>query len=72
MYLARQDVFADAIVGGSLSGGPILLVSSCDPELHPATVAELRRLRPEGVIALGGTAAVCEEVLDAADRAARS
>ncbi|HUG84327.1 MAG TPA: cell wall-binding repeat-containing protein [Euzebya sp.] len=71
VYLARHDVVADAIVGGSLGDGPILLVEGCNPDLHPATSAELGRLRPEGVIALGGEAAVCDAVLDAADIAAR-
>lgn len=70
VYLARQDVAVDAIVGGALTNGPILLVEQCNPDVHPATAAELRRLRPEGVIALGGPDAVCDAVLDAADIAA--
>lgn len=65
VYLARGDVFFDAMVGGVLTDGPILLVPSCRGV--PASVAsEISRLDPGRVVALGGGASVCEETLTAA------
>lgn len=65
VYLARADVFADAVAGGSLSGGPILLVPRTGPV--PQTVLdEIDRVDPDTVFALGGSSAVAPEVLDAA------
>ena len=68
-YLARANVFADAVAGGALTDGPILLVPSCGP--IPASVtAELGRLDPARVVALGGASAVCDQVLTDAAKAA--
>ena len=68
VYLARSDGFADALAGGVLSNGPILLVPSCGPV--PSTVlGEIDRLNPQQVVALGGTTAICDQVLDDASRA---
>jgi len=65
VFLARADVFADAVAGGALQGGPVLLVPSCGPV--PDVVAdELARLGATEVRALGGTTAVCDELLTAA------
>jgi putative cell wall-binding protein len=65
VYLARADVFADAVAGGALTGGPILLVPSCGT--LPEAVADLiTDLAPERVVALGGSAAVCDGLLEAA------
>ncbi|HWB70916.1 MAG TPA: cell wall-binding repeat-containing protein, partial [Egibacteraceae bacterium] len=62
-YLARADVFADAVAGGSLADGPILLVPSCGAP--PAAVAgEIARLGPQEVVALGGAQAVCDGLLE--------
>ena len=64
-YLARADQFADAVAGGTLTDGPVLLVPQCGP--LPVSVAqELDRLGAERVVALGGEAAVCQAMLDAA------
>ncbi|MEE8601775.1 cell wall-binding repeat-containing protein [Euzebya tangerina] len=64
-YLARADVFADAVAGGALTAGPILLVPSCG--VLPGVVAdEIARLHPDRVVALGGEAAVCQDLLDQA------
>lgn len=71
VYLARADIAPDAVVAGSLTGGPILLADRCGP-LHPATTAELQRLHPDKVVALGGPAALCDEALARANDAARS
>ena len=65
VYLARGDVFADALTAGSVVKGPVLLVPSCSGV--PATVAaEIARLDPERVYALGGADAVCDATLAAA------
>lgn len=69
VYLARHDEFADAVAAGTLTAGPILLVPSCQA-IPGVVTAELARLAPEAVVALGGTEAVCDDVL--ADAAAAS
>lgn len=68
-YLARADAFPDALAASALTGGPILLVPSCG-ELPAPVTAELRRLAPFEVVALGGPGAVCG-ILDAAELAAQ-
>jgi hypothetical protein len=65
VYLARSDDYPDALAAKSLTDGPILLVPSCG-SLPPVVAAEIRRLDPDRVTALGGTAAVCNDVLRAA------
>ncbi len=69
VYLARADEVVDAVAGGSLTDGPILLVPSCG-EVPAVVLDEIARLAPLEVIALGGTAAVCDDVLEAAAAAA--
>lgn len=64
VYLARADDFPDALAGGALTGGPVLLVPSCG-QVPANVIEEARRLQPAKVIALGGTAAICDDVLDA-------
>jgi hypothetical protein len=67
VYLARADIGVDALAGGTLTDGPILLVPSC--EAVPEVVkAEIRRLDPSQVLALGGTAAICDATLQEATR----
>ncbi|CAN5295974.1 hypothetical protein BH23ACT9_BH23ACT9_03790 [soil metagenome] len=68
VYLARADDQADAVAGGSLTGGPILLVPRCGG-LPPSTGAALAELRPDRVVSLGGDAAVCDATLTAAEAA---
>lgn len=65
VYLARADEFPDALAGGKLPLGPILLVPSCG-EVPAVVMAEIARLNPSRVTALGGQRAICDEVLDAA------
>lgn len=65
VYLARGDEFADAVAGGMLTDGPILLVRSCGA-VPSAVRKEISRLDPRRVIALGGSGAVCGETLRAA------
>lgn len=62
VYLARSDVFADALAAGSLTDGPVILVPSCG-DVAPAVTDRVTELDPEQVIALGGTGAVCDDVL---------
>jgi len=71
VYLATGTAFPDALAGSALAavaGGPLLLT---DPKSLPAaTSAEITRLHPSAIIALGGTSAVSDSVLDAAVNAA--
>lgn len=65
VVIARDDEFADALVGGPLAaakGGPLLLSSSS--ELSPVTQAELSRvLLPHGTVyLLGGVNALSSDV----------
>lgn len=62
VYLARADQFADAVAGGSLTAGPVLLVPQCGG-VPDAVAVEIDRLDPETVTALGGDDAVCEDTL---------
>lgn len=71
VYLARMDVFADAVAAGTLTDGPVLLVPSCGP-VPQVVKDEVARLAPARVVALGGTGAVCDEVLVAVAGEARS
>jgi len=65
VYLARADDTADALAGAGLEAGPVLLVPSCGP-LPDAVRAEVARLDPDRVLALGGPTAVCDALLDEA------
>jgi putative cell wall-binding protein/outer membrane protein assembly factor BamB len=71
VYLATGVAFPDALAGSALAavaGGPLLLT---DPKSLPAsTAAEITRLHPSAVVALGGTSAVSDAVLAAAVSAA--
>lgn len=64
VLLARADDYADALAGSGLAGvadAPILLTGR--DRLAPETAAQIERLAPETVVALGGAAAVPEPVL---------
>lgn len=65
VYLARSDVLVDAMSAGTLSDGPVLLVPSCRG-VPSAVSAEIARLGPSRVVALGSTSAVCAATLAAA------
>lgn len=71
IFLARADDFADAVSGGSLTGGPVLLVPTCG-DLPPIVSQTTAALDPARVVALGGTQAICDQVLDDVGTAARS
>lgn len=70
VYLADGHSLADAVAGGSLTAGPTLLVPRCG-ELPTVVAEEVRRLRPERVLTLGGERAICDATLASAVRAAR-
>ena len=61
-YLANAATFVDAVAGGTLTDGPVLLVPQCG-ELPAVVAAEIGRLDPGQVLTLGGSAAVCDELL---------
>lgn len=63
LYLARADMAPDALVGGILTEGPILLIPSCD-EVPEIVLEEARRLDPDRVVPLGGEDAICEDVVE--------
>ncbi|MDO5672142.1 MAG: cell wall-binding repeat-containing protein [Actinomycetaceae bacterium] len=57
IYLARSDVYADALAAGSVTDGPILLVSPTDP--IPASVKKVvTDFKASRVVALGGPSAL--------------
>ena len=63
VFLARGDVFSpDALVGGSLTEGPTLLVPQCGA-LPNLVIAEIRRLNPARIVGLGGPGAICTRFL---------
>ena len=65
VFVARNDIFPDALSGGpmaALQHGPVLLSS---PTAMPAeTAAELRRLRADRIVILGGTEAISADVAE--------
>lgn len=65
VYLARADVGVDAMVGGALIDGPILLVPQCG-ELPDVVAEEIARLTPGVIATLGGSGAVCDALLETA------
>ena len=64
-YLANAATFVDAVAGGTLTDGPVLLVPQCG-DLPPVVAQEIARLDPDQVLTLGGSAAVCDAILAAA------
>jgi putative cell wall-binding protein len=65
-YIATGTNFPDALAGsaaGAVRGGPVLFVDPASPTLPAATAAELARLRPQAIAALGGTAVVPDALL---------
>lgn len=69
VYIANAELNPDALVGGALTKGPVLLVPQCGT--LPGIVAdEIERLAPFRVYALGGGAVVCDAMVDQAAAAA--
>lgn len=64
-FIATGANFPDAMTGGPLAasiGSPVLLVIG--DVVPPATASELRRLRPDRIVVLGGTEVVSAEVAE--------
>ncbi len=62
ILLARADVPFDALAGGTVTGGPTLLVPSCG-DVAQVVLDEVERLDPDQVYIFGGTQAICDDVL---------
>lgn len=64
VYVARADSIADALAGGSLTDGPIVLVSDNDTAISQVSeyIASSGALQ---VVALGGTNAISDQTLTA-------
>ena len=64
VYIANAFAFPDALAGAGAAGtvqGPILLAAATG-SLHPATTAELSRLKPARIVVLGGPGVLAESV----------
>ncbi|RRD43287.1 cell wall-binding repeat-containing protein [Buchananella hordeovulneris] len=69
IYLVRGDITTDAVLAGTLPGGPVLLAQ---PRQLPATTrAAIASLKPQVVTAVGGEGSVSNAVLGEAGRAAK-
>lgn len=66
VYLTRSDTFADALTAGTLEDGPVLLTRPSCGTLPTVVAAEIARIDPDLVIALGGTDSICDAVLQQA------
>jgi spore germination protein YaaH/putative cell wall-binding protein len=67
VYLATGENYPDALPGGNaaaIEDGPILLVTH--DTMPAATLAQIERLKPDRVVALGGPGVIGDSVLDAA------
>lgn len=62
VYLARADLPIDALAGGILTDGPVLLVPANGP-IPAAVTKEINRLEAKTVVALGGTGAIADSTL---------
>lgn len=72
LYLARGDVFSDALVAGGLSDGPVLLVPACQSGVPAAVTNYAASAHPKAVIALGGLNATCAHTVDTVVDAVKS
>lgn len=62
VYLAKAETPVDAISGGTLTDGPVLLVRTNGP-VRGEVLGEISRLNPREVVALGAPAVVSDQVL---------
>lgn len=67
VHLARADLVVDALAGGILTDGPVLVVESCgdfdENEFMQPVAQEITRNAPDSVVALGGPVAICDDTL---------
>ena len=68
VYIARGDVFADAVSAGSLTDGPVVLTRTST--LPPVTCQWLTANQPSRIVAVGSSNAVSATVLSKAKRCA--
>ncbi|WP_297724864.1 cell wall-binding repeat-containing protein [uncultured Mobiluncus sp.] len=66
VYLANGITLVDALVGGTMTDGAPILLTSGSGTLPAATLNEIKRLKPSEVVALGGEGAVLPAELSAA------
>lgn len=64
VYLARGDNQADAVAGGKLKNGPLLLVNE-GSRTRQAVAAEVKKLKAKHVVVLGGVGAVSDDTVKA-------
>lgn len=64
VYLARGDNQADAVAGGKLPGGPLLLVNESS-KVRDEVAAMIKKLGAKNVVVLGGTSAVSDATVKA-------
>ena len=60
VYLTRGDAMADAVSGGTLRNGPVIIVPRSG-EVDPATVKYVTTAKPSQVIVIGGESALSDE-----------
>lgn len=65
VYIARGDNFADALVAGTLTDGPVLLMPSRVDTTPDEVHNYVSKLHPNTVIALGGLRAIHPDTVDA-------
>ncbi|SOC58158.1 cell wall-binding repeat-containing protein [Ornithinimicrobium cerasi] len=73
VYLARGDGlnFVDAVASGMLTDGPVVLTSGPCDKVRTGTAGFLKQRYPGQLVALGGTAALCDSTMRGASLAAR-
>lgn len=64
VYLSRGDSQADAVAGGKLPGGPLLLVND-SPTVQKNVAEAIAKLKATKVVVLGGTGAVSDDAVKA-------
>lgn len=64
VYLSRGDSQADAVAGGKLPGGPLLLVND-SPAVQKNVAEAIAKLKATKVVVLGGTGAVSDAAVKA-------
>lgn len=64
VYLSRGDSQADAVAGGKLPGGPLLLVND-SPTAQKNVAEAIAKLKATKVVVLGGTSAVSDAAVKA-------
>ena len=72
VYIARGDNFADALVAGALTDGPVLLLPSRTDSLSADAHNYVAALHPHTVLALGGMGAIHPDTVEATVNAVKA